>query len=174
MRNMLWMASALAAVLLTGGLAYNSYAAATAPPADKSGAAVTEKSGKACDGHKWADVKLNDEQKAQLKAIAEKYRPAMKPLYDKVKADRSELMKLTHADTLDDAAIKAAAAKLSADMPDLAVQRAHALKEMRSLLTPDQVAKLTGGKKEWKEDFFLMRMARKLSKESGTEEPEMD
>ena len=177
MRNRfrLWMTSALAATVLTGGFAFNSLVATAATDAAKPGAAVSEHSGKACKGgHKWADLKLTDEQKAQMKAIVEKYRPAMKPLFDQFKTERGEMMKLTHADVLDDAAIKAEATKLAALAPDLAVQRAHVLKELRAVLTPDQVQKLTEGKKGWKMDFFLMRMARKMGKEDVGTEPDIE
>ena len=87
------------------------------------------------------ELKLTPEQKLQMKDIFAKNKPQAEPLIKQLVIERRALRNLIQADTVDEAAIRAQSAKAAAIQADLAVHRAHAAKEFRAILTPDQIAK---------------------------------
>lgn len=105
---------------------------------------------------------ITDDQKAQMKGILEKYRPALQPLIKQYHTERREMRKLVHAATIDEAAIRAQAARMSTVQADLAVQRARLLHDMRGVLTQEQLQKLSQMEKDRidaKIDHMLFRLA---------------
>ena len=121
--------SVLLSVLVLGAV-YDSHAACGDPASDS---AMGQTSGM------FAALGLTDAQKAQIKDILAKYRPTLRPLVSQFRAQRQELRRLTYATPVDDAAIRAQAANVSSIGADLAVQRAHMIQDVRSLLTPQQI-----------------------------------
>ncbi len=113
---------------------------------------------------KIAALNLTDEQKAQIKTIAEKYRPTLGPLVKEFAAERRTLEGMIHSDNVDDAAIRAQAAKVASVGADLAVASAHGFSELRAVLTPEQVQKISGGKGNRRVDMLLFRLAKGLGK----------
>ena len=87
------------------------------------------------------DLQLTQQQQQQLKEIFAKNRPQGEPLRKQFMEERRVLRALTEADTIDDAAIRAQVAKMSAVAADMAVHRAHVAREIRAILTPEQIAK---------------------------------
>lgn len=87
------------------------------------------------------ELQLTTQQKQQVKDIFEKSKPTAEPLVKQLRTERQALRSLIHADTIDEAAIRAQAGKSAAVQADLAVHRAHVAQEIRGVLTPDQVAK---------------------------------
>jgi len=87
------------------------------------------------------ELGLASQQQDGIKAVFEKSRLQTKPLMDQMKAERRTLHGLIHADTIDEAAIRAQAAKVAAIQADMAVQRARTGQAIRALLTPEQVQK---------------------------------
>ena len=89
-----------------------------------------------------AQLGLTDQQKAQVKTILRGYQPTVGPLIKEVVTERRALRDTIRAETIDETAIRAQAAKVAALDSDLAVQRAHVAHDIRAVLTPDQLQKL--------------------------------
>lgn len=85
---------------------------------------------------------LTDAQKAQAKAIFQANREVVKPIYTSLHTERKTLRDLMHADTIDEAAIRAESAKVAGIQADLNVNRAKVGAQFRAILTPDQLATL--------------------------------
>ena len=83
---------------------------------------------------------LSDSQKAQAKAIFEGNRDVVKPMFTSLQAERKNLQGLIHADTIDEAAIRAETAKMAGIQADLNVNRAKVDAQFRAILTPAQLA----------------------------------
>lgn len=83
-------------------------------------------------------VNLTDEQKTQLKAIAEKYRPAKPADGQKPDAPGAKVRELLLADTVDAAALKAALADRPQPPADAGKNRLAMLVEARAVLTDEQ------------------------------------
>ncbi len=88
------------------------------------------------------ELGLSAQQQQDIKAIFQKDRPQFQPLVKQLVAERRALRTLIHADTVDEAAIRAQSAKVAAIQADLAVHRALTGQQVRKLLTPEQVQKL--------------------------------
>ncbi len=105
-----------------------------------------EHCGKKHQGHdfkEFADkLGLTDAQKAQAKAIFEGNKGVMKPVFTSLRAERKNLQALIHADTVDEAAIRAETAKIAGIQADLNVNRAKLGAQFRAILTPPQLATL--------------------------------
>ena len=84
---------------------------------------------------------LTDAQKAQAKTIFQNNTTG-KRLIANLHAERKNLGALIHADTIDEAAIRAESAKVGSIQTDLSVNRAKLGAQFRAILTPDQLAKL--------------------------------
>ena len=87
------------------------------------------------------ELQLTDQQRQQVKEIFAKNKPQAEPLMKQMHAERRALRSLIQADTIDEAAIRAQSAKLAAVEADMAVQHARVAKEIRAILTPEQIAK---------------------------------
>jgi protein CpxP len=87
-------------------------------------------------------LKLTDEQKAQAKTIFQGNREVVKPIYTSLRAEKKNLHTLMHADSVDEAAIRAETARIAAIQADLNVNRAKAGAQFRAILTPSQLATL--------------------------------
>lgn len=85
---------------------------------------------------------LSTQQKQSVKELHAKCRTKNEPLMKQMGTERHALRVLIHADTIDEAAIRAQSGKIAALEADLAVQRAHTAQQMRALLTPEQIKKL--------------------------------
>ena len=83
---------------------------------------------------------LTDAQKAQAKAIFQGNKDVVKPIITSLRAERKTLEALIHADTIDEAAIRAETAKVAGIQADLNVNRAKAGAQFRAILTPAQQA----------------------------------
>ena len=91
---------------------------------------------------KLAQIGVTDDQKTQIKEILRKYQPAVSPMVKEVVTERRALRDTIRAETINEPAIRAQAAKVASLEADLAVQRAHVAHEIRSVLTPEQLQKL--------------------------------
>jgi protein CpxP len=102
-----------------------------------------------CGKHHQHDFKkiakklgLTDAQKAQAKAIFQANKEVMKPIVTNLRAERKNLRALMHADTIDEAAIRAETARMAGIQADLNVNRAKVGAQFRAILTPSQLAAL--------------------------------
>ena len=81
---------------------------------------------------------LTDAQKVQAKVIFQGNREAVRPIITILHAERKNLQALIHADTIDEAAIRAETATLAGVQADLNVNRAKTAAQFRAILTPAQ------------------------------------
>ncbi len=123
-------------------------------------------------GHRFAKaLGLSDDQKAQIRSIFEKHRPELLPLRKEFAAEKRVLRDMIQAEPADEAAIRAQVAKLAATGADLAVRRARISREVRAVLTPEQLGKLKALREERdrKIDRFLKRSEGKdIEEHEGT------
>ena len=82
---------------------------------------------------------LTDAQKAQAKAIFQGNKDVVKPIITSLHTEKKNLQALMHADTIDEAAIRAETAKIAGIQADLNVNRAKVGAQFRAILTPAQL-----------------------------------
>ncbi len=87
-------------------------------------------------------LSLTDAQKVQVKAIFQANKDVVKPIFTSLHTERKNLQTLLHADTIDEAAIRAETAKIAGIQADLNVNRAKVGAKFRAILTPDQLVVL--------------------------------
>jgi periplasmic protein CpxP/Spy len=88
------------------------------------------------------ELGVTDAQKVQVKSILRSYQPTVGPLVKEVVTERRALRDTIRAQTIDETAIRAEAAKVASLEADLAVQRAHVAHDIRAVLTTGQIQKL--------------------------------
>ncbi len=105
------------------------------------------------------------DQKAEVKTILRKYQPTVGPLIKEVVTERRALRDAIHAETIDETAIRAQAAKVASLESDLAVQRAHVSHDIRAVLTPAQLQKVKQMEidVDARIDGFLHRVANRIA-----------
>jgi len=84
---------------------------------------------------------LSKEQAEKVTAIFRKHRDETAPIRKEMVSGRLELRKLVQSDKPDEAAIREQAKKIAATSGDLAVDRAKMSREVRAVLTPEQMKK---------------------------------
>ncbi len=96
-------------------------------------------------GHQFkkmaTELGLTTQQQETIKGIFAKNRPTTEPLMKQLKSEQRALRTLVQADTIDEAAIRAEAAKLGTLHADMAVRHAKLAQEIRAILTPEQIQK---------------------------------
>ena len=89
-------------------------------------------------GRIFAQLDLTEDQKTRVHELMGEHQRAVEPLRQQVREGHQQVAQLVHAETIDEAAIRAAvidSAQLDADM---AVERARLVQQIRSILTPEQ------------------------------------
>jgi Spy/CpxP family protein refolding chaperone len=87
-------------------------------------------------------LNLSEAQRDQIFKIHHDQAPAFRDQMKKVRASREELQKLARADKFDQAAVRRAADTQAKAISEMAVMRVQAQNQVRSVLTPEQKAKL--------------------------------
>jgi len=85
---------------------------------------------------------LTEDQRAQLKSIAESHRDEFRAAGEKARAAHDGMQALVDADAIDEAAIRAKSAEIAAADADVMILNAKVRKESMQVLTPEQLAKL--------------------------------
>jgi len=85
------------------------------------------------------ELNLTADQKAQMKAIMEKERPTLKPLFQQVHQTRTQLKQYSEG-TYDEAKVRTLAQQESQSQVELTVQMTRIHNELFQVLTPDQQA----------------------------------
>ena len=99
--------------------------------------------GKRGGGHRiFRGLDLTREQKDNIKEIMESYRYKIKKAADPLQEARRNLMKVTHSDTFNELAIRKACKTVALYTEELAIIRAKALAEAKSVLTAEQKHRL--------------------------------
>jgi Spy/CpxP family protein refolding chaperone len=84
-------------------------------------------------------LNLSDQQKAQMEEVFKKDQPLVKPIFIKLINAKRELRTLIQSGSADKSAIRAQAAKVAGIKAGLSVQRAQMVKQLRAVLTPENV-----------------------------------
>lgn len=85
---------------------------------------------------------LTDEQKAQVKSIADSHQAEFKAAGEKIGTAREGLRKLLQADTIDESAIRAKSVEVANAEADAAILGAKVHAQAKQVLTAEQLAKL--------------------------------
>jgi Spy/CpxP family protein refolding chaperone len=110
---------------------------------------------------------IQGEQKAKVQELFAKYRPEAEPVVKQVVAERRGLRRMVQGGTADEAAIRGQSARVASLESDLSVLHARFSRDFRSLLTPEQTARLAElqAKREKRGDRFLERGSREKGRE---------
>jgi protein CpxP len=92
--------------------------------------------------HMFKQLDLTSDQQSQIKAIWAKEKPAIQPLMQQLRQNRSAMKALEASGPFDEAKTRALATQNSQTLIELQVQRARIKSEMVQVLTADQKAKL--------------------------------
>ncbi len=84
---------------------------------------------------------LTGEQKEKVKEIFRKNREETESLRKEMVSERRELRELVRSEKTDEAAIREEAKKIGSTSGELAIRRAKTFREVRAILTPEQVKK---------------------------------
>ena len=93
-------------------------------------------------GAGFRNLDLTDDQKAQLKKIAEARRSDFEAAGQKVRAAREGMRALVEADSINESAIRAKSAEIAAAEADVMILNAKVRQESLQVLTSEQQAKL--------------------------------
>ena len=93
-------------------------------------------------GPGFRELDLSDDQKAQIKAIAESHQAEFKAVGDKMRAAREGMRALIEAETLDEAAVRAKSIEVAAAEADAAILNAKVRTQSLQVLTSEQLTKL--------------------------------
>ncbi|HUQ89053.1 MAG TPA: Spy/CpxP family protein refolding chaperone [Vicinamibacterales bacterium] len=93
-------------------------------------------------GPGFRGLDLSDDQRAQLKTIAESHRAEFEAAGKKVGAARESMRALVEADSINEGAIRAKSAEIAAAEADLLILNAKVRQESMQVLTAEQLAKL--------------------------------
>ena len=85
---------------------------------------------------------LSQAQQDQIKAILEKEKPTLQPLFKQMMQFHNDMRTLEESGTFDEAKVRALAAQQSQNMTELIVQKARIQSELMQVLTADQKTKL--------------------------------
>jgi len=85
---------------------------------------------------------LSDDQKEQLKKIAESHQAEFKAIAEKTRAAHEGMRALIDADAINESAIRAKSQEVAAAQADAMILNAKIRKESLQILTADQLAKL--------------------------------
>jgi protein CpxP len=93
-------------------------------------------------GPGFQQLDLTDDQKAQLKTIAESHRDEFREAGQKVGAAREAMRALLEADQIDENAIRAKSTEVAAAEAEVAILNAKVRQQSMQVLTSEQLAKL--------------------------------
>lgn len=93
-------------------------------------------------GPGFRGLDLSDDQKDQLKKIAESHQAEFKAAGDKARAAHEGMRALMEADTIDESAIKSKSQEVAAAQADVMILNAKVRKESMTILTAEQLDKL--------------------------------
>ena len=93
-------------------------------------------------GPGFRELDLTDDQKAQLKSIADSHRDEFRAAAEKVRAIRESMRSLVDAESINESAIRAKSAEIASAEADVMILNAKVRQESMQVLTPEQQQKL--------------------------------
>ena len=95
-------------------------------------------------GPGFRELNLSDDQREQIKKIAESHRDEFRAAGEKARAAHDGMQALIEADNIDESAIRAKSAEIAAAEADVMILNARVRHESMQILTAEQQAKLMG------------------------------
>ena len=93
-------------------------------------------------GPEFRQLDLTDDQKAQLKSIAESHRDEFRAASEKARAAHDGMQALVEADSINESAIRAKSAEIAAAEAEVMILNAKVRQESMQILTSEQQQKL--------------------------------
>ena len=112
------------------------------PPPGGPGGPGMRRGGPMGFGPGFRELDLTDDQKAQLKTIADSHRAEFEAVGKKIGAAREGIRALVEADSINEGAIRAKSAEIAAAEADQMILNAKVRQESMQVLTSEQLAKL--------------------------------
>ena len=112
------------------------------PPGGPGGPGMRRPGGPMGFGPGFRELDLTDDQKAQMKSIAQSHRDEFRAAGEKARAAHDGMQALLEAETIDEAAIRAKSTEVAAAEADVMILNAKVRHESMQLLTSEQQAKL--------------------------------
>ena len=100
--------------------------------------------------HFWKKLNLTDEQKKEMFSIRLDERAKMKPMFQKLKDGRKQLIALAKSGKFDEAKARAIAKGQADILADIIVEKTRMKSRMYAVLTPEQRAKAEQLHEQWK------------------------
>jgi len=85
---------------------------------------------------------LTEEQRQQLEQLQARHRDATRAVRDQLRAAHERFAELAHAETLDEAALREAAAEMAELRSEMMLSRVSMRREVDAILTPEQLEQL--------------------------------
>lgn len=112
------------------------------PPGGGPGGPGMRRGGPLGFGPGFRELDLTDDQKTQLKSIADSHRDEMRATGEKLRAAHDGMRALIEGDSIDESAIRAKSVEIAAADADMMILSAKVRQESLQVLTSDQQAKL--------------------------------
>jgi protein CpxP len=112
------------------------------PPPGGPGGPGMRRGGPMGFGPGFRELDLTDDQKAQLKSIAESHRDEFRAAGEKARAAHDGMQALVEADSINEAAIRAKSAEIAAAEAEVMILNAKVRQESMQVLTSEQQQKL--------------------------------
>ena len=113
------------------------------PPGGPGGPGMRRPGGPMGFGPGFRELDLTDDQKAQMKSIADSHREQFQQAGKKIRAARQAMQALLEADAIDESAIRAKSAEVASAEAEAMILNAKVRQESLQVLTSEQLAKLT-------------------------------
>ena len=112
------------------------------PPPGGPGGPGMRRGGPMGFGPGFRELDLTDDQKAQLKSIAESHRDEFRAAREKARAAHDGMQALVEADSINESAIRAKSAEIAAAEAEVMILNAKVRQESMQVLTSEQQQKL--------------------------------
>jgi Spy/CpxP family protein refolding chaperone len=89
------------------------------------------------------ELDITDAQREDIKSIIDEKRPEYKPLVEDLMSKKQALQELVLAEPVDEEAIRQASLEIGAKIAQLSIMASEAVREVRFILSPEQLQKLT-------------------------------
>jgi len=100
--------------------------------------------------HFWKKLNLTDDQKKEMFSIRLDEKAKMKPLFQKLKDDRKQLIDVVKTGKFDEAKVRSIAKGQADIISDIIVEKVRMKSRMYAVLTPEQRTKVEQMHEKWK------------------------
>jgi protein CpxP len=112
----------------------------------------------------FRNLDLTDAQKAQMKEIRESQRESLRPVMEQIRAKRNEMRQANEGGTFNEALVTQKLIEIAPLQAKLQGERFRLHQEMMSILTPEQKAKFTESRKNFKSKWAERRTSKQKSR----------